>query len=163
MIKQGSSSSPRDIHNNYIFPKGYIITSGRWWLYADHKQGTPDWMEPEDWWLRFLKHDPVISPPTKQKNVQELLRHPATLTSKAALKNPSQKSSRELGLFECELLILLAWHPAINTVLFFTKTSCEKIDFAARWASGPKLSSNDLHKSWKNIHLFQHCFSFFHR
>ena len=30
---------------------------------------TPDWLEPEDWWLRFLEHYAVTSPPTNQKEV----------------------------------------------------------------------------------------------
>ena len=36
---------------------------------------TPDWLEPEDWWLRFLEHHPVTSPPTNQRKVT----HPADL------------------------------------------------------------------------------------
>ena len=34
---------------------------------------TPDWLEPEDWWLRFWKHHLVTSSPTNQKKIRELI------------------------------------------------------------------------------------------
>ncbi|KAJ8785237.1 hypothetical protein J1605_007456 [Eschrichtius robustus] len=58
--------------------------------------------------LRFLKHQPVTSPPTNQKKVHELITHPTTLSSKTVFKNPCLKAIREFGSFEHELPILLA-------------------------------------------------------
>ena len=38
----------------------------RWELQAGLKQWTPDWLEPEDWWLRFPEHQPVsLHQPTR--------------------------------------------------------------------------------------------------
>ena len=50
---------------------------------------------------------------------------------------------QEFGSFEHELPLLLAWSHldrlAIKTLLSFTTTQCQQIDFAGHWVSGPKL------------------------
>lgn len=50
------------------------------------KTQTPDWLESEDWGLRFPKHHLVTLPPTNQKNVLELITYLVTLTPNVPLK-----------------------------------------------------------------------------
>ena len=94
---------------------------------------TPDWLEPEGWWLRFLKHHPVTSPSTNQKNVHELITHPVTLTPNVAFKSPFLKIIKEFGSFEHEFPILLACRPTINSVLSFTTTQLSVDSHSGEW------------------------------
>jgi len=50
-----------------------------------------------------------LSPSGSPKAVQKLITYPMTLSSKAVFKNPGLKATRDLGSFEHELPILLAW------------------------------------------------------
>ena len=73
---------------------------------------TPDWLEP-GWWCWLL----IPSLPTNQKNVHELVTHPATLSLILSFKNLSLKAIGELGVFEHSLSPLLVQHPTINVAL----------------------------------------------
>lgn len=66
---------------------------------------TPDWLEPGDWWLRFLDHHPVNSPPTNQRKVTQQQTSPPN----SAYRNSSLKSSGSLGLLSMNCSVLLAW------------------------------------------------------
>ena len=66
---------------------------------------TPDLLEREGWWLRFLKHYPVTSPPTNQKKVMPL----ATLPQMLPLNTLPWKPSGNLRfLSKSHLYSLLA-------------------------------------------------------
>ena len=65
---------------------------------------TPDWLKPKGWWLRFLEHHPVTSPPTNQRKIT----HSADLPSNFAYKNSSPKTTGEFRPFEHEPPIFLA-------------------------------------------------------
>ena len=54
----------------------------------------PDWLKTKGWWLRFLKHHPVTSPPTNQKKVM----FPEPLTPNLSFKTLPWKPLRSLGL-----------------------------------------------------------------
>ena len=56
---------------------------------------SPDWLEPDGLWLRFLEYHPVTSPPTNQRKVT----HPADLPPHFAYRNSSLKPIGELRLF----------------------------------------------------------------
>ena len=81
-MKQSPTSSSRDIHNNL---KHIVELLCRNWDHPslphphqvedDAYLESLDGLEPESWWLSFLKHYPVTSPPTNQKEVI----HPASL------------------------------------------------------------------------------------
>ena len=88
---------------------------GEWWLHLD-----PECLVPEAWWLGFLKHDPVTSPPTNQKEV----RNPATLTINVAFKNPSLKVTGEFGSFDTNYPFSLLDF-AIKAILFYTTNWCQ--------------------------------------
>ena len=102
---------------NTPFTKWKMLTT--WWPPAFWL--IPDWLKPGDWWLRFPKHQPAISPPTNQKNMHELIMHPATLITYVAFNNPWLKAIREFLPFENQLPMLLAWHPALS----LTTTWCQ--------------------------------------
>ena len=95
-IKQSASSASGDIHNNLKhilrFSTGTKIPTqvegGNFRLNPSMK--TPDWLEPKGWWLRFLDHHPVTSPPTNQEKVT----HPAPLLPKLAFKNFHENHQR---------------------------------------------------------------------
>ena len=77
--------------------------------------------------MRLLKLHPLTSPSTNQRIMHKLKRHSATDIPNIAFKNLSLKVIREFRSPDCELLILIALHPAINTVLSFTTTQCQQI------------------------------------
>ena len=73
---------------------------------------TPDWLEPEGWW-RFPKHHPVTSQPTNQKNVHELIMHPATLIPNVAFKNPCLGASLVVQWLRIRLPMQGTWVRAL--------------------------------------------------
>ena len=79
--------------------------------------GTPDWLEQEGWWLRFLEHHPLTSPPTNQKKVT----HPAALTPNLSLKTLPWNSLGSSGLLSMSHSFSLVG-PAINLSLLQTPT-----------------------------------------
>lgn len=86
---------------------------------------TPDWLELEDWWQRFLKHCPVPSSSTSQRIVQEADHAPCDPLPYTVFKNPSLKpnslknsNSRDFGSFEHKLPILLGFVPSNKCYTF---------------------------------------------
>ena len=71
---------------------------------------TPDWLEPECRWLRFLTYHCYLT--TNQSEGPWAIMHMKTVC--LVFKNPSLKATGKFiffFFFECELPILLDWHP----------------------------------------------------
>ena len=77
----------------------------------------PDWLEPKGWWVRFLKHCPVTSPPTNQKTVPHL--HPSLQIS--PIKTLPSKPCESLSLCSMNCLFCLP-DPAVSLCLLQTPT-----------------------------------------
>ena len=74
---------------------------------------TPSWLAPKGRWLRFLKHHPITSPPTKKIIVMS----PETFTPNIVFKNPSLKDIGEFRFLSMSCLFSLLG--AVNAVLSF--------------------------------------------
>ena len=99
-MRQDPGSSSRDTDNNLIKISEFSYRN------KGPQQGgklcnfrlmtsmwTPDWLESEGWWLRFLKHRHVNSPATNQRRV-------TVLPSNSAYKKSSPGIITEFGTFE---------------------------------------------------------------
>jgi len=61
----------------------------------------------------------------QSENYAQAEKHFTTDIPNIAFKNLSLKVIREFRSPDCELLILIALHPTINTLLSFTTTQCQ--------------------------------------
>lgn len=112
---------------------------------ADHKYTDSELIGTRGWWFRFLKLHPVTSPPTSQKSVHELIRHPETHTPNVAFKNTSLNAIREFWSFEQELSFVFAWCLAISTLLSFTTTSVSRLSLLHEGHVDPRLPVTSGH------------------